>query len=319
MNFDELPIDITNIILIQRMYLNLEDLLDKYNINKVKLDEFLLRNSACLSGSSILSCLTLTEHSDIDIFIYKKEPNFDIKDYYKQFLNVFNDDFNTDSVNIIKSPICLVMNHKHYEKYSKYHYKFEYTRNFEYRYEKLSIDMLLLNDNPKEIFKKYKIFNISNVYYDGKNFNIPLFNQGTNNLWEFVDNKKIRISNPYITYFDTIYNAFGSGLDSDIIKLISKFKLDINPDLSNIYMKFVYNKFVGYYLNPSLKNMIKVYNKLKRGMFNTNLNKRIHVKLVKSIKDVYLYELYRKYKGIYIILKYINKGYIMDNIFYYIK
>ena len=314
------PVELTNIIYTKRATLRLIDLLKSYYIDYHKLCEYLIKHRCVITGSAVISCFdVLCKTCDLDIFVNHKEDE-DHKLCYKDFLEIF--DIEPSLIKIDKSPICntisgdddLIEDRMNANPY--YHYKFVYNtpRHIDVTFLYLTpcnIDMTLICDDVKTKLKQYKEFDISNITFDGKSWNIDV------DIENFVLNRQITIVNPYDNYFAEIYDFSGETLQT-VVNCINNFHLTYEPKTLH---QELFDKYVSYYKFPpndyitAICDMCKLYHDFGREgvtkeylLENTdNFNNR----------GAYIDALKRSfglYRGTYRILKYISKGYQILNI-----
>lgn len=353
-----LPIEISNIIYLERATLHLKDICQDYEIDFDKFCQYLIENNGRLTGSCALACIDPEcSFNDMDLFVFV-EKDKDIRYYYKEFLKVFTID--QSEVNVGKTPLANPDLELEPDNQPKYLYTFNY-------HDK-KIDMSLIHDNLVTELNEHYFFDISKIYFNGIKWNYPF-----NNIQYFLDNKEINILNPFDTYFDKIYSPwFDPTIDDTIGPMINTFILQ-RKSIKDNKMQQIYNYLQPYYTKEIYrekelsysgeddnKNSLKVI--LHMIAFDRHLNQEgllsaiikwkdaIHeYNLLKDFEtvetdpedfywtDIQFYEidkvteskdyngskqinqLFRYYKGFYKILQYIGKGYIITNIDEYIN
>lgn len=320
-----LPKEISNIIYNERCYLTLQDVCNTYYIDYSKFCNYLIENDAILAGSCALHCLdNQCSFNDMDIFVFINK-NADIRQCYKKFLDIFTID--QKFITVDKTPLDNDLCEEPVENKPVYFYKF--------RYLTKSIDMIILYEPAKQVTDKYAFFNLSKIIFDGITWNIPF-----KNIEYFLEHRQCVITNPYHVFFDEIYDfcpcvGVNLAIESEIMKCINKFMLPNFLNNTNDKMNKIYYEYKEYYSEKTnisilLQKMTILYDKLFDNDYNwPDIIEKFEYKIKPSkslsellnnddsSNELYLEQLrhlYRTYKGVYKILQYISKGYVLANI-----
>jgi len=348
------PIEISNIIYLERATLHLKDICQDYEIDFDKFCQYLQENNGRLTGSCALHCIDPEcSFSDMDLFVFV-EKDKDTIYYYKEFFKVFTID--QSEINVDKTPLDNTDLELDHENQPKYLYTFNY-------HDK-KIDMSLINNNLTTELNEHYFFDISKIYFNGINWNYPF-----NNIQYFLDNKEINILNPFDTYFDKIYSPWFKPEIDTLGPIINKFILQptnikdnkmqqIYNYLQPYYKKEIYRDIEGSMLTDEqfkfevklnemkvVLHMIAFDRQLNQfGLLTTIIKWRDAINEYSFLKDkrmiqmdigdgntfevdemddsngpTQINQLFRYYKGFYKILQYIGKGYVITNVNKYIN
>lgn len=339
------PIEISNIIYLERATVHLKDICNDYKLDFTRFCKFLKDRRGLLIGSCALACIDPEcQFNDMDLLIFT-EPNSNIRTNYKDFFAVFTIDHS--EINVGKTPLLNVDLDE--EDQPKYLYTFTYNDK--------KIDMSIANDSTINFIFDHFFFDVSKVCFDGEKWNIPY-----KNIQSFLNYKNIRILNPYDTYFDKVYSMCIQSI-SELAPIMNKFTLQ-PLKIKNPIMQSIYNIYQPYY-SVKLSNtnndkmeleyifhMISLCRKLNNDTLSETIIKwRDAIRLYSPLNQIQepdlekilnnpdelddpltvqyytdrytskkqINELFRYYKGIYKILEYIGKGYIITNIKKYIN
>lgn len=257
---DNIPYELQINIYKFRASYELRKICDKYYISFEKLCDFLIKNKGIIVGSCAIHCIDPScSFSDIDICIQHEKVRFP-PDYYKEFLSIYTID--NSEVKINKNPIDNSVSEK--ETDADYH--------LEFLVNEKKIDMTLMPYDPKIVMCEENIFDISNIIFDGRNWNIP-FN--FNDFMKFLKHKEFKIVNPYSNSIDTIYDPCQYETTNELIESANKKNLIQNLDkIINHKMKSLYSDLMKYYIKKEdellfekLSDMVAIYNKITNQTF----------------------------------------------------